>query len=51
MLLISVLGTRSLEIEALGTALEVLKENVLEDDTIFDLGPEGPGRRVISVVA
>jgi len=51
MLLISVLGTRSLEIEALGTALEVLKEKVLEDDAIFDLEPEGPGRRVISVMA
>ena len=39
------LGTRSLEIEALGTALEVLKG--LE----VDLRPEGPSHRVISVVA
>ena len=54
------LGTRSLEIEALGTALEVLKGlevlevlevDVLEDDAIFDLRPEGPSRRAISVVA
>ena len=33
------LGTRSLEIEALGTALEVLKGlevDVLEDDAIFE---------------
>jgi hypothetical protein len=47
-------GTRSLEIEALGTALEVLKGlevDVLEDDAIFDLRPEGPSRRAISVVA
>ena len=39
------LGTRSLEIEALGTALEVLKVlevDVLEDDAIFDLRPEEP---------
>jgi hypothetical protein len=48
------LGTRSLEIEALGTALEVLKGlevDVLEDDAIFDLRPEGPSRRAISLVA
>jgi hypothetical protein len=48
------LGTRSLEIEALGTALEVLKGlevDVLEDDAIFDLRPEGPSRRAINVVA
>ena len=51
------LGTRSLEFEALGTALEVLKGlevlevDVLEDDAIFDLRPEGPNRRAISVVA
>ena len=48
------LGTRSLEIEALGTALEVLKGlevrevDVLEDDAIFDLRPEGPSRRAIT---
>ena len=42
------LGTRSIEIEALGTALEVLKGlevlevDVLEDGAIFDLRPEGP---------
>ena len=46
-----------LEIEALGTALELLKGlevlevDVLEDDAIFDLRPEGPSRRPISVVA
>ena len=51
------LGTRSLEIEALGTALEVLKGlevlevDVLEDDAIFDLRPEGPSCCAISVVA
>ena len=31
----------SLEIEALGTALEVLEVDALEDDAIFDLRPEG----------
>ena len=48
------LGTHSLEIEALGMALEVLKGlevDVLEDDAIFDLRPEGPSRRAISVLA
>ena len=48
------LGTRSLEIEAFGTALEVLKGlevDVLVDDAIFDLRHEGPSRRAISVVA
>ena len=45
------LGTRSLEIKALGTALEVVKVDVLEDVAIFDLRPEGPSRRAISVVA
>jgi len=48
------LGTRSLEIKALGTALEVLEVvevDVHEDDAIFDLRPEGPSRRAISVVA
>ena len=45
------LGTRSLEIEALGTALGVESVDVLEDDAIFDLRPEGPIRRAISVVA
>ena len=51
------LATRSLEIEALGTALKVLKGlevlgvDVLEDDAIFDLRPEGLSRRAISVVA
>ena len=45
------LGTRSLEIKALGTALEVVEVDVLEDDAIFDLRPEGPSRRAISVLA
>ena len=45
------LGTRSLQIEALGTALEVLEVDVLEDDALFDLRPERPSRRAISVVA
>ena len=36
------LGTRSLEIKALGTALEVVEVDVLEDDAISDLRPEGP---------
>ena len=47
-----------LEIEALGRALEMLKGlkglgvDVLEDtDAIFDLRPEGPSLRAISVVA
>ncbi len=34
---ITFIGTRSLEIEALGTALEGLKVDVLEDEAIFDL--------------
>ena len=52
-----VLGIRSLEIEALGTALEVLKGlkelevGVLEDDAIFDLRPEGPSCRAITLLA
>ena len=33
------LETRSLEIKALGTALEVVEVDVLEDDAIFDLRP------------
>ncbi|XP_022808969.1 uncharacterized protein LOC111345945 [Stylophora pistillata] len=44
----------SKEIKALGTALEVLEVvevDALEDDAIFDLRPEGPSRRAISVVA
>ena len=49
------LGTRSLEIEALSTALEVLKGlevlEVDEDDAIFDLRPDGPSRPAINVVA
>ena len=48
------LRTRSLEIKAFGTALEVVEvveEDVLEDDAIFDLRPEGLSRRAISVVA
>ena len=45
------LGTRSLEIKALGRALEVVEVDVLEDDAISDLRPEGPSRRAISVVA
>ena len=44
------LGTRSLEIKALGRALEVVEVDVLEDDAISDLRPEGPSRRAISVV-
>ena len=39
------LGTRSLEIKALGRALEVVEVvevDVLEDDAISDLRPEGP---------
>ena len=48
--------TRSLEIEALSTALEVLERpgsagSVLEDDAIFDLKAEWPSHRAISVVA
>ena len=38
------LGARSLEIEGVGTALEV---DVVEDDAIFDLRPEGSSRRAI----
>ena len=51
------LGTRSLETEALGMVLEVLKGlevlevDVLEDDAIFDLRLEGPSHRGMSVVA
>ena len=45
------LGTRSLEIKARGTALEVVEVDVFEDNAIFDLRPEGPSRRAISVVA
>ena len=45
------LRTCSLEIKALGTALEVVEVDVLEDDAIFDLRPEGPSRRAINVVA
>ncbi|PFX14917.1 hypothetical protein AWC38_SpisGene20895 [Stylophora pistillata] len=42
------------KIKALGTALEVLEVvevDLLENDAIFDLRPEGPSRRAISVVA
>ena len=39
------LGTRSLEIKALGRALEVVEVDVLEDDAISDLRPEGPSRQ------
>ena len=39
------LGTRSLEIKALGTALEVVEKDVLEDDAISDLRPEGPNHK------
>ena len=35
------LETRSLEIKALGTALEVVEVDVLEDDAIFDRGLRG----------
>ena len=42
------LGTRSLEIKALGRALEVVEVDVLEDDAISDLRPEGPSLRAIS---
>ena len=51
------LGTPKLDIEALGTALKVLKGlevlevDVLDDDAIFDLRSEGLSRRAISVVA
>ena len=45
------LETRSLEIKALGRALEVVEVDVLEDDAISDLRPEGPSRQAISVVA
>ena len=45
------LGTRSLEIKALGTALEVVEVDVFENDTISDLRPEGPSHRAISVMA
>ena len=48
------LGTRSRDIEASGTVLEVqevLEGDVLEDDAIFDLRPEGPSRRAITMVA
>ena len=43
------LGTRSLKIKAVGTALEVVEVDILEDNGIFDLRPEGPSRRAISV--
>ena len=48
------LGTRSLEIEALGTALEVLKGlevlevDVLEDDAIFELKTRKPKSAITS---
>ena len=45
------LETRSLEIKALGRVLEVVEVDVLEDDAISDLRPEGSSRRAISVVA
>ena len=45
------LGTRSLEIKALGRAVEVVEVDVIEDDAISDLRPEGPSRRAISVMA
>ena len=45
------LGTRSVEIKAFDTALEVVEVDVLEDDAIFDLRPEGLSRRAISLVA
>ena len=41
------LGTRFLEIKALGTALEVVEVvevDVLEEDATFDLRPEGRSR-------
>ena len=41
------LGTSSLEIEGVGMALEVLEVDVVEDDAIFDLRPEGLSRRAI----
>ena len=34
----------SLEIKALGTAVEVVEVDVLKDDAIFDLRPKGPSR-------
>ena len=33
-----------------GLALEVVEVDVLEDDAIFDLRPEGPSHQAISVV-
>ena len=47
--LVLLLGTRSPDIEVLDTALEVLEVDVLEDDAIFDLRPEGPSRRAINI--
>ena len=37
-------------IKALDTAPEVVEVDVLEDDAIFDLRPEGPSRLAISVM-
>ena len=44
------LGTRSLDIKTLGMALEVVEVDVLEDDAIFDLRPEGPSSRAIRTI-
>ena len=48
---VSLLATRSLEIKAVGRALEVVEVDVLEDDAISDLRPEESSSRAISVVA
>ena len=41
------LGTRSLAALEVLKELEVLEVDVVEDDAIFDLRPEGPSRRTM----
>ena len=42
--------TRALALEVV-EVVELVELDVLKDDAIFDLRPEGPSRRAISVVA